>query len=77
MPGAAAAAAARAESQPHPRRPQVFRQLGRLPPVTTEEEETLYARGVLPFKTFEYPAEVHPGLRVSAGARLAGCHDVH
>jgi hypothetical protein len=42
---------------------EIFRQLAQLPPVTTDEEQALYARGVLPFRTFEYPGEVHPGLR--------------
>ncbi|KAI7842300.1 hypothetical protein COHA_003941 [Chlorella ohadii] len=42
---------------------EIFRQLARLPPVTTDEEQALYARGVLPFRTFEFPGECHPGLR--------------
>ncbi|KAL4425880.1 hypothetical protein ABPG75_009896 [Micractinium tetrahymenae] len=41
---------------------EVFRQLARLPPVTDPEEEALYSRR-LPFRTFEFPGEVHPGLR--------------
>ncbi|KAL4445740.1 hypothetical protein ABPG77_008939 [Micractinium sp. CCAP 211/92] len=41
---------------------EVFRQLARLPPVTDAEEEALYSRR-LPFRTFESPGEVHPGLR--------------
>lgn len=41
---------------------QVFRQLARLPPVTEPEEEALYTRP-LPFRTFEHPGLVHPGLR--------------
>lgn len=41
---------------------EVFRQLARLPPVTDPEEEALYTRK-LPFRTFEFPGEVHPGLR--------------
>lgn len=42
---------------------EIFRQLARLPPVTTEEEQALYARGVLPFRTFEFMGKTHPGLR--------------
>ncbi|EFN57680.1 expressed protein, partial [Chlorella variabilis] len=41
---------------------EVFRQLSKLPPVTAPEEEALYTRK-LPFKTFDSPGEVHPGLR--------------
>ena len=41
---------------------QVFRQLSHLPPVTSADEEALFTRP-LPFRTFEYPGELHPGLR--------------
>ena len=40
----------------------MFKQLACLPPTTTPEEEALYTRP-LPFRTFEYPGEEHPGLR--------------
>ena len=58
-------------AHPHPPCEQIFRQLARLPPVTTEEEQALYARGVLPFRMFEYMGKTHPGLRVSAGLPAA------
>jgi hypothetical protein len=45
-----------------PRPLQIFRQLSTLPPVMLPEEEALYTRP-LPFKTFQFPGEVHPGLR--------------
>ncbi len=40
----------------------MFRQLAQQPPVTSPDEEQLYTRR-LPFRTFDYPGEVHPGLR--------------
>lgn len=47
---------------PRSQQKQVFKQLARLPPTATPEEEALYTQP-LPFRTFEYPGEVHPGLR--------------
>ena len=48
---------------PPPAHLQIFQQLAQLAPVATPEEADLYDTRRLPFRTFDFPGETHPGLR--------------